>query len=51
MTKCSRKNKALEKTGWQFSAGTGGNFQPEWPASFSGLGGRFEPEYTILHVF
>ena len=46
MSKCSGKNKTREKTRWQFSAGTGGNFQPEWPASFNGLGGRFATEYT-----
>lgn len=50
MSKCSGKNKTRGKTRWQFSAGIGGNFQPEWPATFSGLGGRFAAEYTLLRA-
>ena len=33
--------------GWQLSSGMGGSFQPEWPATFTGISGRFQPEYAI----
>ena len=36
------------KRQWQFSAGIGGSFQPEWVAGFAGISGSFGPEYTIV---
>jgi len=30
---------------------TGGRFEPEWVATFTGMGGRFQPEYALKKAF
>jgi hypothetical protein len=47
MSKCLENFETAENLRWQFSPGTGGSFQTEWVAIFTGLGGRFGPEYAL----